>query len=176
MQSILGKSDKMVGHATTPFEFGLDAGGAPDIVYFRNYVPGVVAVTCELIGDDDQIPNALGNYELAICRRAESDWGNHIIKRLAYYTLQTPLEPGQTMDIGSGIPAGSTISAVLFTDFGRFVVRGRRAGILLCLGITREELAACRQGRGDSVEAALKYAGVYPFTDLNRKSVSLDSL
>jgi hypothetical protein len=78
---------------------------------------------------------------------------------------------GETMDMDSVVPTGSTISAFLFADFGRFVVRDRPAGMLLCLGITPDELAACRQGRRSDVEAALKNAGVYPFTDLHRKSV-----
>jgi len=48
-------------------------------------------------------------------------------------------------------------------------VRGRKAGLLLCIGITADELAACRKGRNVEVEQALKEAGVYPYTDLHRQ-------
>ena len=37
MESILGESDDIVGHATIPFFVGADLGGATDIVYFRHY-------------------------------------------------------------------------------------------------------------------------------------------
>jgi hypothetical protein len=171
MESVLGRSDGMVTHAVVPFRFGYEAGGRADVVHFRKHIEGVVYATCELIGIDDQIPNSLGNYELAICHRSTEEWGVGVINSLAYYTLDAKIEPGQTMDIGAARPSGSIISALLFTDFGRFVVRGRDAGLLLCIGITPDELVACRNGYRDEVEAALASKGVYPFTDVQRWSV-----
>lgn len=171
IEKVLGTSDEMVGHALVPFQFGPDVGGAADIIYFRNYVPGRVSVTSELIGCDEQKANAQGNYELAICHRDDEEWGANLISRLAHYTLEAVLNPGETMDIGSATPEGSTIAALLFFDYGRFTVRGRNAGLLLCLGITADELTECRKGRRDVVEKALKDAGVFPYTDLFRKSV-----
>lgn len=128
-------------------------------------------MTAQLIGDDDQIPNDQGNYELMICERDDSDWGGSFISRLAQYTLEARLNPGETMDVGPALPDGSTLSAMLFLDYARFNVLGRDCGLLLCLGITADELAACRNGRTPEVEAALKASAVYPFTDQNRKSV-----
>lgn len=170
MESVLGKSDDVVGHATIPFEMGSDVGGAADIVYFRNHVDGVGFATSELIGRDDQVPNQLGNYELLIFHRDATEWGADIISRLAFYTCQAELNPGETMDIGSATPEGSTIAALLFCDYGRFTVRERDAGILLCIGITADELSECRSGNLPRVESALKKAGVFPFTDLFRES------
>lgn len=171
LESIFGKAHHMVGHASTPFFAGAESGGAADVFYFRHHVPGIVAVTFELIGHADQKPNELGAYELAICQRDGVGWGERIIGRLAYYTLERCLQPRETMSIGKATPAGSTISAFLFDEFGRFTIRGRPAGVLLCLGITSDELAACREGRRMEVIQALKSSGVYPFTDLNRGSV-----
>lgn len=171
IESVLGASDEVVGHALIPFHFGFEAGGTADVIYFRHHVPGVVAVTSELIGCDKQVPNRLGNYELMICQRDHVEWGAGIISRLAYYTLDAEVNPGETMDLGSSTPEGATISALLFFDYARLTVRERPAGLLLCVGITRDELQACRQGRRPEVEAGLKAAGVYPFTDLFRKSV-----
>jgi hypothetical protein len=169
IESVLGKSDEMVGHGIIPL-LAPDVGAA-DVIYFRKHVPGVVAVTSELIGLDGQIPNKLGNYELMICQRGEAEWGGEMISRLAAYTLQAELNPGETMDIEPETPKGSTITGFLFFDYARFEVRGRKAGLLLCLGITEDEKTACIQGRRDEVEAALKSSGVYPFTDPFRKSV-----
>lgn len=171
METILGKSADMVGHGLIPFQFGPEMGGAADIVYFRNHLDGVVAVTSELIGCDDQLPNNQGNYELMICSREEDEWGPNIICQLAHYTLECALNPGETMDIGPAAPDGSSIAAMLFSDYGRFQVRDRDAGLLLCLGITADELAECCSGNRPRVEAALQDAGVYPFTDLFRESV-----
>lgn len=171
LETLYGKSAELVGHATIPFSVGAELGGGADVAYFRNTIPGVINVTAELVGRDDQPANRLGNYELAICHRDNDTWGVELISKLAHYTLTAVLEPGQTMDIGPSAPEGSRITAFLFQDFGSFSVKGRNAGVLLCLGITQDELAACREGREDEVIAALKAGGIYPYTDLGRQSV-----
>lgn len=175
MQGVLGDADDIVGHATIPFDMGADIGGAADIIYFHKHLAGSVVATSELIGRDDQVANQLGNYELMICHRSDDEdskeWGADIICRLAYYTCDAELNPGETMDIRQSAPEGSTITALLFFDYAKFKVRDRDCGLLLCMGITDLELKACREGNRNSVEKALKAGGVYPFTDLFRKSV-----
>jgi hypothetical protein len=106
-----------------------------------------------------------------ICQRPDAEWGAGIISRLAYYTLEAELNPGETMDLGDASPDGSSIVAFLFFDYARFEVRRRSAGLLLCVGITDDELHACQAGRRLEVESALQSANVYPFTDLFRDSV-----
>lgn len=171
IETVLGPCDDVVGHATIPFDIGADLGGGADIIYFRKHVKGIVSVTSELIGRDDQAENDLGNYELMICHRDEDDWGPDLISRLAYYTLRARLNPGETMDIAEAAPENSTTAALLFSNYGTFKVRKRKAGLLLCMGITADELKLCRAGKRDRVEQALKAAKVYPFTDLYRDSV-----
>jgi hypothetical protein len=171
MESVLGPSHDIVGHGVIPFFMGADIGGAADIVYFHQHVDGIVAVTAELIGCEDQQLNQQGNYELMICTREEEEWGAWIIGQLAHYTLRTPVNPGDTMDIDSAVPDGSTIAAFLYCDYARFQVRDQDAGLLLCLGITDSELEQCQAGNRETVEAALKAAAVFPYTDLFRASV-----
>jgi hypothetical protein len=172
LESVLGPADDMVGHAVIPFFLGVEAGGSADILYFTSHLPGIVSVTANLIGETDQIKNALGNYELAICHRDDEAWGPGIIAKLAYMTLETKLEPGETMGGEQGVaPDGSAIVALLLAEYGRFSVRGMPAGLLMLVGITSEELAACRAGRRAEVENALKAAKVWPYTDLWRQSV-----
>lgn len=113
IETILGPSDDMVGHAPIPFDLGADIGGAADIIYFKKHLNGVVSVTSELIGHDEQVPNDLGNYELMICHRDDEPWGADIISRLAYYTLEARLNPGETMDIADAAPQGSTGANIL---------------------------------------------------------------
>jgi hypothetical protein len=171
LQNLFGAVDDLVGHAVTPFDFRDCPGAAADLVYFRNHIPGVVTVTAELIGRDDQLENSLGNYELAICHRDGEEWGPNLIALLANYTRDAILEPGHTMDIAERAPNGSTITALFFQEFARFSVLGRQAGILLCIGITSEELSACRSGKAELVERLLKERGIHPYTDLYRQTL-----
>lgn len=171
MEPVLGKVHDMVGHAPVPFQFGPDVGGAADVIYFKHHIDGVVSVTSELIGCDEQVPNDLGNYELMICHRDDEAWGASLISRLAHYTLEARLDPGETMDIGPAAPEGSTIAAFLFFNYAQFEVKGEEAGLLLCVGITAEELELCHAGERERVERRLKAAKIYPFTDLYRESV-----
>lgn len=171
IEKVLGSMDDVVRHATIPFEVGYKLGGAADVVSFSKGLDGIAYVTADLIGNEKQIPNQLGSYELMICHRTQSDWGPDTISRLAYYTLHTPLNPGETMDIGPTAPQESTVVAFLFLEYASFKVRGRQAGLLLCIGITKDELDV-RFAQGPSfVEQKLKDRGVYPYTDLTRSSV-----
>jgi hypothetical protein len=171
IEAVLGKSEDTVGHAVVPFQFGAEMGGAADVIYFRQHIPGPCSVTSELIGCEDQVANRLGNYELMICHRDDDEWGADLISRLAYYTLEAELSPGDTMEIGAATPQGSSIAPLLFLSYARFEVRGKKAGLLLCIGITADELDTCRNGRRAEVEQALKKTGIYPYTDLYRQSV-----
>jgi hypothetical protein len=167
LTSVLGETDGMVLHAWLPFHLG----GQADVICFRKHIPGRVAATCELLGEEGQIKNELGTYELMIAHRDDNDWGPNVISRLARYTCDALLGPGHTMEIGSAVPAGSTIAGFLFFEYARFDYRGQDAGLLLCLGITADELDHCKSGRREEVIAALKAASVYPYTELSRPSV-----
>jgi hypothetical protein len=175
MENVLGKADDVVGHAVIPFQMGSKMGGAMDVVCFRKHLDGVVCVTSGLIGCDDQKRNRLGNYELMICHRTDDrdtqEWGSGIISRLAYYTCDVQLNPGDTMDVGPGTPEASTIRGLLFCEYASFNLEKHKAGLLLAVGITGTELNACRDGKREEVVTRLKASGVYPFTDLFRKSV-----
>jgi hypothetical protein len=170
--SLLGPTTGMVYHATVPFELG----GFADVLEFRRFVGGSTYVTADLTGpDSDQIPSSLGQYELMVCTRDTAAWAPRLISRLAKYTTEAVLEPGQTMDIASALPEDSGIAALLFAepDVPRkeFHVLGKRSALLLCLGITGAELQACFAGHATHVVRSLRTAGIFPFTDLRRSSV-----
>ena len=63
-----------------------------------------------------------------------------------------------------------TIVALLFLEYARFKVLERDAGLLLCIGITQEELDVKTEQGSSVVDQKLKERGVYPYTDLNRQS------
>ncbi|HET6828732.1 MAG TPA: suppressor of fused domain protein [Ramlibacter sp.] len=171
LEAVFGPAEDLVGHAPVPLELGPEAGGAADVVYFKGWRPGRLTVTADLLGIEGPLANEQGAYELAICHRDDERWGPNIISRLANYVFESPLNPGETMDIGSAVPQGSSVAAFLFHDLARFEFRGEPAGVLLCIGITEDELDACRDGRTDQVLEALRANGVFPYTDLRRRSV-----
>ena len=145
-------------------------GGNADVLLFRNHVKGVGYVTAGLIGDGRQEATEIGEYELMMCSRQENDWMPSLLSRLAPYTFQVPLRPDETMDIAPAMPEGSTIAALLFVAYRQFEVNDTAAGVLLCIGITAEELEECRADGPSAVLARLKENGVFPFTDTHRDS------
>ena len=167
MKSVLGETDGRVLHAPIPFHLS----GQADVLLFPKHIPGRVTATCELLGFEEQIKNQLGTYELIIAHRDDTEWGPTIISRLARYTCEACLDPGDNMDIAPAVPTGSPIAGFLFLEYARFQYRNQNAGLLLCIGITSDELQHCKNGAREEIVAALKERGVYPYTDLFRRSV-----
>ena len=166
LKGVLGETDGRVLHAVVPFHLG----GQADVLCFPRHIPGRAWATCELLGQPGQKRNQLGTFELMIAHRDDSNWGPNVISKLARYTCDARLEPGHTMEIGSAVPKGSTITGFFFVDYSRFRFGGQNAGLLLCIGVTADELAACRQRKHLEVFDALQATGVYPYTELFRAS------
>jgi hypothetical protein len=166
-EAILGRADDVVYHAALPLYLGGDA----DMLRFHPPGMGVTYVTSDLIGDDRQIQNELGNYELMICLRAHAIWAPNLLCRLARYTLEARLNPWETMDIGPALPKDSALTALAFIPHAKFKVRDRDCGLLLCLGITPEELRAFHEWGPEFVLDRLKQKAVFPFSELKRRSV-----
>jgi len=166
-EAILGPADDQVFHAVVPTYLG----GNADVLRFQPPGMGITYVTSDLIGEDGQYQNDLGNYELMICLRSDDNWAPNLISQLARYTLEAQLNPWETMDIGPALPEGSVLTALAFIPHVKFKVRERECGLFLCLGITADEFQAYH-GRGpEFVVDRLKHEGVFPFSDLRRRSV-----
>jgi hypothetical protein len=172
MEDVLGRCDGTVWHAPSPNH----RLGFADVIRFRTYVNGITYVTCDLIGNDKQIPNRWGHYELMMCTRTESDWAPAILSQLAQYTHEAVLHPGDTMDLSSARPPDSTIAALLFArpdpPADTFTVLGTPANLILCIGITAAEFTACKNFGSGVMLRMLKENGVYPWTELARESVT----
>jgi len=170
LENMLGPADDRV--MTSPMPIYL--GGFADVMCCSDFLPGKTYVTGGLVGLGSQQPNASGPFELMVCTRAESGWAANLISRLARYTHDAVLAPGDTMDAASAMPKGSTLAALLFVrpelDFSAFIVDGEAAHLLLCLGITRAELGYKQKHGADAPLERLRAAQVYPYTDPQRKS------
>jgi hypothetical protein len=167
LETVLGPAEDAVYHSPIPFY--LDGGA--DVVVFTNHNEGVVYVTADLIGDDRSKPSEVGQYELMICLREDADWAAALLSWLAKYTIDAVLSPYDTMDIGPALPQPTQLVVFLFVHYATVTVDERTAGILLCLGITQDELTFARKNGPHELMSLLKRAGVYPFTDLSRCSV-----
>ncbi|QVL34616.1 suppressor of fused domain protein [Telmatocola sphagniphila] len=167
LEEVFGPQDEQVFHSLIPF----DVGGVADVLVFKHHLDGVVYVTADLIGSQEQLPTEVGNYELMMCHRGESEIGPNLISKLAVYTCEDRLKPGDTMNIERAAPVGSTVTALLFLKYADLTVLDQKAGVLLCMGITSDELDWCQLGRTNELIRALKKQKVYPFTEWRRKSV-----
>lgn len=167
MEKTFGPHDDSVLHGTIPFHLGQDSGGSPDVVMFSKYTDGKLYVTADLIGSE-QAPNSVGNYELAVVHKGEEDWGVNIICQLAYYTLENPIDDGETMDIDSATPEDSTIEAFLFRRIAEFDVLGSKSNVICCIGITGPELEYSHNT--GSTELIDKLGNDFLITDLYRES------
>lgn len=154
--------------------FGPSRAPAP-VLHFLGPDAGSVFVTGTLVESPGQQRNKIWpRYELMICSRTDDPDAVALLRRLAPYTLQTPLNLGETLDLESP-PAGSTITSLLFTTPSvplPFTVDGLQAGIVLCVGITEAELRfRWETDDPDALLRKLKDAGVFPYTDWTRPSV-----
>jgi Suppressor of fused protein (SUFU) len=173
LEKILGPQGDTDLHAPIFFDMGAELGGAPDVHTFIPHKKGVVVyVTAELIGRDNQHPNEMGNYEIMIClpKYVDAEIAGAILTPLAYYTLEQALNAGDTSDLGE-LVEGSRVTALLFSDYGRFTVLDRQCGLLLCIGITKREAKYAAKEPPGTLERKLRDAGVYPVTDFARESV-----
>lgn len=169
LESIFGDSGESVLHASIPFFVGQEDGGASDVFIFPNHKNGIAYATFDLIGNEEQVKNKIGNYELAICHKEDNDWGADLISQLAYYTLKEELNTGETMDIGDR--SEGEITALLFHEYGNFTFKNEKSGVLMCIGINEKELNHSKKHGSKKLISALQEKGVYPFTVFNRPSV-----
>ena len=171
LQGVLGQSDGSLYRPTRPMR----RLGCADVLRFREYVDGLSYATNELIGDPRQLANRWGHYELMICTHDETSWAPQLISRLAPYTHENTLEPGDTMDLSAVGRADAKFKALLFCrpdpPAASFSVLGTPAGLLLTIAITDDEFTACKSFGSGVVLRKLRDAGVYPFSDVKRSSV-----
>lgn len=103
-------------------------------------------------------------------RDDKEQWAPKLISQLAAYKLDTPLQPWDMMTIAQVLPEGANLCDALFVPYADFEVRDRKCGLLLCLGLTNEELQSCQTVDCEPIIDKLNEAGEYPFTTPQRES------
>lgn len=187
LEKILGPMHKLVGHAIIPFE----VGGAVDMYYFPNGIPGTGFASMELIAPDGTgpKPNRIGTFELVaftkqtIPPEAEKDENhpfNMIERRMCgiltitgFYSHEAVLNPGETCEIPGkeGEPNKCLILDEYKPDGKVFEIDGRKHCLLLCIEVFRSEMEYAMNHGSATVLKKLKEKGYYPYSDLDREPV-----
>lgn len=185
LEKVLGKSHNKVGHAIIPFS----VGGAVDMYYFPNGIPGTGFATMELLKPDGTgpIPNRLGTYELVAFTKNEIVEGinektlfNRIERRfcgiftgIGNYSFQAKLEPKETCEYPQqdGEPNICLVFDEYKPDGIDFNIGQRKHGLLLILEIHRDEMEFAMENGSELLLEKLKAKGYYPYSDMDRESV-----
>jgi hypothetical protein len=168
---ILGKDSDYVDTAVPPFYMG----GFADVMEFPSYVPGMTYVTGELTGPGTcQIPNSLGQYELMVCVKEKNPRAADMVSRLSRYTCDAKVKPHDVMDLKNFFH-DDTIRGLVFANPQEpppsFEVLGQKCGLLLCIGITQNELDFADAEGSAKLLDLLKKNKIFPYTIPNRPSV-----
>lgn len=184
LEAVLGKMHGMVGHAIIPFA----VGGAVDMYYYPNHIPGTGFATMEFLDPDGNgpLPNRLGTYELVAFTKhtysasEEETTPFNIIERricgifttIGFYSFQAVLNPKETCEVPREGEDNLCLVFDLYAPNGKTLQIGDRSHhLLLCLEVFRSEMEYARENGSDALLALLKEAGHYPYSDLDREPV-----
>lgn len=186
MERMLGEIHGFVGHAVIPFR----VGGAVDMYYFPNGIPGTGFATMELVQPDGSGPrNRVGTYELVAFTRysmppLEDKSDDHPFNRMerrirgtftaiGLYSHDAVLNPGDTCEVPGkeGEPNKYLIFDEYAPDGKSFEIDGTKHCLLLCLEVFRSEMQYAMEHGGAAVVKRLKDEHHYPYSDLEREPV-----
>ena len=185
LENILGEMHGVVGHAIIPFA----VGGAVDMYYFPNHIPGTGFATMELLDPNGKgpQPNSLGTFELVaftkhpIAPTEEAETPFNLIERricgifttIGKYSFQAILNPNETCEVPN---RDEPNICLVFDNYSpgtrEFKIGERTHHLLLCVEVFRSEMEFARQTGAESLFELLKSAGHYPYSDLDRQPVA----
>jgi hypothetical protein len=185
MEEALGAEHDMVMHALIPYS----VGGALDLYYFPNGIPGTAIATKELCESphEGSSSTAYRNYELVMFTRhplnldeandEETPFGRAhrniraILNRIAPYSAHAELNPYETCEFPADMErvGGKCLIFDGYTEFDD--IFPRQFGLLAIIEITRREMDYAREHGGRALLELLRETGHYPYSDLDRESV-----
>ena len=164
LEKLFGAAEDLGPRPSVPFELGGDA----ELLLFPQHIVGArLYVTADLTTTQP--------YELALCVRGDETWPPSAIRRLAAYCAKQRMHPGDTVRLKSAVPQPSAITGFVFDDYGTFALQQRRCGVLMAVGITADELRMSAALGTTALLEELRGAGVFPFTDLERETITGDA-
>jgi hypothetical protein len=184
LEAVLGKMHESVGHAIIPFSIG----GAVDMYYFANHIPGTGFATMELLDPNGEgpKPNNLGTYELVGFTRHQIDLNEQastsfnqidrrmcgIFTRIGNYSSDAVLKPGDTCEVPTDDEENRCIIFDHYNPNGiEFKIGDKTHHLLLCLEVFPKEMDYARENGSSRLLSILKEKNCYPYSDLDRQPV-----
>lgn len=186
MEQMLGKEHNMVMHAIIPYAIG----GALDLYYYPNGVPGTAIATKELSESpgEGSSNRAFQCYELVMFTRhpldldsatdKETAFGrahaviNAVLNQIAPYSAQATLNPNETCEFPADMPTVGG-RCLIFDGYPSYS-DGKPAefGLLAVIEVFRSEMDHARKNGGAKLLEQLRAKGYYPYSDLDREPVA----
>jgi hypothetical protein len=184
LERVLGKMYPKVMHAIIPFQ----VGGAVDMYFFPNAMPGTGFVTMELLDPKRPGPqkSKIGNYELIAFTRRHIEVEREkaefsaierrfcgIFTAIGRYSFEAVLNPGETIELPSnqGKPTQCLILDEYKNEGIEFTVGNQKHGLLLLIEVFRSEMEYAMKNGSQAVIQKMKEKGYYPYSDLDREPV-----
>lgn len=186
MEEMLGKEHDMVMHAIIPYAIG----GALDLYYYPNGLPGTAIATKEL----SELPgegssNAVYQcYELVMftkhpldldaAQNEDTAFGqvhsviSATLNQIAPYSAQATLNPNETCEFPEDMPTVGG-RCLIFDGYPSYPDDDpAEFGLLAIIEIFRSEMAYARENGGAELLKRLKAKGHYPYSDMEREPVA----
>jgi Suppressor of fused protein (SUFU) len=185
MEELLGKEHDMVMHAIIPYA----VGGALDLYYYPNELPGTAIATKELseLPGEGSSNDVFQCYELVMFTRhsidldaandEETPFGraheaiSSILNHIAPYSAQATLNPNETCEFPADMPRVGG-RCLIFDEYPSYPEYERADfGLLAVIEVFRSEMKFARKNGGAKLLKRLRAKGHYPYSDLDRKPV-----
>lgn len=186
MESVLGQEHDMVSHAWIPFA----VGGALDLYYYPNGIPGTGIATKELStspteGSSNEFHRTYElvmftrrTLDLAVAEDTQTEFGaahwnlQTILNLIARYSLEAALNPHDTCEFPEDMDDVGG-KCLIFDDYACISDDvADRFGLLLIIEVHRSEMEFAREEGTEELIKRLKEAGYYPYSDLERAPVA----
>jgi hypothetical protein len=185
MEEMLGKEHEMVMHAIIPYAIG----GALDLYYYPNGLPGTAVATKELSelpgeGSSNSVyqcyePVMFTKHSLDVDKAHDDRTAfgrahsviNAVLNRIAPYSAEATLNPNDTCEFPTEMPTVGG-RCLIFDGYPSYSDdEPAEFGLLAVIEVFRSEMAYAQERGGAKLLNRLKAAGHYPYSDMERKPV-----
>ena len=150
---------------------GFDYGGPLNFstIGAKNGGTFITYISCELAVREDQKPSSAGRFEL-MCHCNDGGWVREILTRTGAMSLESRLDHLHTIDISGVVEPEATLRGIVMEKFSTAKIDSEEYSILRVHGVTAKELEFAMEKGSEALFEHLKKHGVYPNTEVGRRS------
>jgi hypothetical protein len=130
----------------------------------------VTYISCELAVREEQVPSGHGRFEL-MCHSNDQSWVRKVLSKIGEMSLEAQFDHGHTVDFSEILGPDSNLTGVLLERYLVTEIEGKEYSIFRVHGITKEEMRFAFDQGEEPLFTMLKKEGVYPHTDIHRRTV-----